>query len=372
MRGAGRVARLMAAAGSAGSGAGPGPKRPRPEPAPRIGTHDGTFHCDEVLACYLLRLLPRYRPHAAPRQDAEVVRTRDPQLLAQCDVVVDVGGEYDPERHRYDHHQRSFTQSMRSLRPDKPWTTKLSSAGLVYCHFGSQILAGLLGQPEDGPVVAALYDKLYENFVEEIDAIDNGIAQAEGEPRYALSTTLSARVGHLNPRWNDPEQDTEAGFRRALELVGAEFMERLDFYHGAWLPARALVEEAVRRRFEVDASGAVLELPGGGCPWKEHLFLLERELALPRPLQLVLFPDRGGQWRVQSVPTGPHTFESRLPLPEPWRGLRDEALSLLTGIPGCVFVHASGFIGGHRTREGALEMARRALAQRHEGGAQSG
>lgn len=51
----------------------------------------------------------------------------------------------------------------------------------------------------------------------------------------------------------------------------------------------------------------------------------------------------------------------RLPLPEAWRGLRDEALSELAGIPGCVFVHASGFIGGNRTREGALEMARRAL-----------
>lgn len=51
-------------------------------------------------------------------------------------------------------------QSMRSLRPDKPWTTKLSSAGLVYCHFGSQILAGLLGQPEDSPIVKVLYDKV--------------------------------------------------------------------------------------------------------------------------------------------------------------------------------------------------------------------
>ncbi|NXX67468.1 MYG1 protein, partial [Spizella passerina] len=203
--------------------------------------------------------------------------------------------------------------------------------------------------------------QLYENFVEEIDAMDNGIAPAAGEPRYALSTTLSARVGHLNPRWNDPDQDTEAGFRRAMELVGTEFLQRLDFYHRAWLPARALVEEAVRRRLEVDSSGQVLELSQGGCPWKEHLFQLERELALPQPLLLVLFPDRGGQWRVQSVPTAPHSFQSRLPLPEAWRGLRDEALSELAGIPGCVFVHASGFIGGNRTREGALEMARRAL-----------
>ncbi|XP_040510782.1 MYG1 exonuclease [Gallus gallus] len=368
MRAALRAVPLMAAA-VAGSGA--GPKRARTEPPLRIGTHDGTFHCDEALACYLLRLLPRYRPHPIAQQDAEVVRTRDPQRLAQCDVVVDVGGEYDPERHRYDHHQRSFTQSMQSLQPSKPWTTKLSSAGLVYCHFGSEILAGLLGQPEDSPAVTALYDKLYENFVEEIDAIDNGIAQTDGEPRYALTTNLSARVGHLNPRWNDPDQDTEAGFKRAMELVGSEFMDRLDYYHRAWLPARALVEDAIRRRFEVDTSGVLLELPQGGCPWKEHLFSLEKELVLPDPLQLVLFPDRSGQWRVQSVPVGPRSFESRLPLPEPWRGVRDEALSQLTGIPGCVFVHSSGFIGGNRTREGALEMARRTLALQGVG-AQSG
>lgn len=49
--------------------------------------------------------------------------------------------------------------------------------------------------------------------MEEIDAIDNGIAQTDGEPRYALTTNLSAHVGHLNPRWNDPDQDTEVGTR---------------------------------------------------------------------------------------------------------------------------------------------------------------
>lgn len=54
----------------------------------------------------------------------------------------------------------------------------------------------------------------------------------------------------------------------------------------------------------------------------------------------------------------------RLPLPEAWRGLRDEALDQVSGIPGCIFVHASGFIGGHHTREGALSMARATLTQR--------
>lgn len=47
-----------------------------------------------------------------------------------------------------------------------------------------------------------------------------------------------------------------------------------------------------------------------------------------------------------------------------WHGVRDEALSELSGIPGCVFVHASGFIGGNKTFDGAMEMARKTLKKR--------
>jgi uncharacterized UPF0160 family protein len=65
---------------------------------------------------------------------------------------------------------------------------------------------------------------------------------------------------------------------------------------------------------------------------------------------------------VQAVGAAPGSFESRKALPAPWRGLRDAELSAAAGLPGCTFVHASGFIGGHETLEGALEMARRALA----------
>ena len=49
------------------------------------------------------------------------------------------------------------------------------------------------------------------------------------------------------------------------------------------------------------------------------------------------------------------------PLPEEWRGYRDEVLSNITGIDGCVFVHASGFIGGNKTKEGVIKMAEKAL-----------
>lgn len=71
--------------------------------------------------------------------------------------------------------------------------------------------------------------------------------------------------------------------------------------------------------------------------------------------------ERGSQWRVQAVSVTPSSFQSRLPLPEKWRGLRDDELSRESGIPGGVFVHISGFIGGNHTKEGALAMAKAAL-----------
>lgn len=71
---------------------------------------------------------------------------------------------------------------------------------------------------------------------------------------------------------------------------------------------------------------------------------------------------RAHTWRVQTVPVEPGSFQSRKPLPKAWMGLRDKELDAESGISGCVFVHASGFIGGNKTYEGTLEMAKQGLA----------
>lgn len=82
---------------------------------------------------------------------------------------------------------------------------------------------------------------------------------------------------------------------------------------------------------------------------QEHLFDLEAELGISASSQpiYVLYPDEtANNWRIQAVPVGPDSFESRKALPEAWRGLRDDILSETSGIDGGIFVHASGFIGG--------------------------
>lgn len=49
------------------------------------------------------------------------------KILNELDALVDVGGVYDSSRDRYDHHQKGFNEVF-----GHGFTTKLSSAGLVY------------------------------------------------------------------------------------------------------------------------------------------------------------------------------------------------------------------------------------------------
>ena len=60
------------------------------------------IYSDEALAVSLLKKTKEFT-------GAQLIRTRDANKLAECDIVVDVGGVYDPATHRYDHHQVSVS-----------------------------------------------------------------------------------------------------------------------------------------------------------------------------------------------------------------------------------------------------------------------
>ncbi|WMV54333.1 hypothetical protein MTR67_047718 [Solanum verrucosum] len=320
----------------------------------RVGTHHGSFHCDEALGCFMIRLTNKY-------YNAQIVRTRDTQVLETLDAVLDVGGVYDPSRDRYDHHQKGFEEVF-----GHGFTTKLSSAGLVYKHFGKEIIAKELQVDEEHPDVHKLFLAVYKSFMEAIDAIDNGINQYDTDqpPRYVNNTHLSSRVGRFNLDWTEPDQSSEReneAFQRAMDLAGSEFLDSVRYYARSWLPARSIVLECVSARHKIDPSGEIV-VWSTFCPWKLHLFELEGEMKMDPPIKYVLYEDdRSKGWRVQAVAVAPDRFESRKALPSQWRGLRDDELSNETGIPGCVFVHMSGFIGGNQTYEGALAMAKAAL-----------
>ncbi|XP_017875319.1 UPF0160 protein MYG1, mitochondrial isoform X2 [Ceratina calcarata] len=318
----------------------------------KIGTHDGCFHCDEALACFLLKTLPRYK-------DAVIIRTRDDNILDTCDIVIDVGKQYDPARHRYDHHMRDFKESVSTVikKPGYDCKIKLSSAGLIYCHFGHEIIKQLIPELSDDKV-EIIFKKIYDTLIKEIDAIDNGLPMYDGEPAYRIVTCLSARVSFLNPPWNSEGIDVHKQFLKAVELTGEEFIEHVKYAADVWLPARVIVEDAITKRFETDPSGEIIEL-SRGVPWAEHVFAIEKEQNIQPLLKYVIWKD--DNYRVRCIPVEPGSFVCRLFMPEPWAGLRDEQLENASGIEGAQFVHSIRFIGGHSTKEGAIAMAKKSL-----------
>ncbi|KAL5115035.1 hypothetical protein ACEQ8H_007076 [Pleosporales sp. CAS-2024a] len=348
----------------------PSPKRPRTD-APVIGTHSGHFHADEALAVAMLRLLPAYR-------DAPLVRTRDPAALARCHTVVDVGGEYDDAARRYDHHQRGFD----AVFPGRH--TKLSSAGLVYLHFGRDIIAAVAGL--HGPDCDLLFDKIYADFVEAFDANDNGV---DVVPAAALEAaglakqfedrgfSIASVVNRYNygPRPTSAQEtataeakqaDEDMRFAKASHFVGEQFVLELTDAAHWWLPARHSVKQAYDARLQYDAQGRILVLPEG-MPWADHLYNLEKESHVPEGVAphvlYVLFPEDkpDGKWRIRAVSKENAGFVNRKDLPDAWKGVRDEQLDQVSGVQGCIFVHAAGFIGGNKSFDGALAMAKKAL-----------
>jgi uncharacterized UPF0160 family protein len=342
----------------------------------RIGTHNGHFHADEALAVYMLKMLPEYAA-------STLVRTRDPSLLEQCHTVVDVGGEYDDAKKRYDHHQRTFNTTF----PDH--ATKLSSAGLVYMHYGKAIIAQHTQLPIEHPDVELLYQKLYDDFIEAVDANDNGINQYDTDAlkkagidkRFSAGgVTLASMVGDLNhddplnpgvsrATSDEPQAEEDYRFGLASSLMGTTFLRKLHGAATAWLPARQIVKTAFESRDSNHPSGQLLTLPRAGIPWKEHLYNIEDAARVPddKKILYVVYPEKdepGSKWRIQCVSVDFASFQNRKSLPEPWRGLRDADLDKVLGDDvetGAIFIHASGFTGGHQTEAGVRAMAALAL-----------
>lgn len=212
----------------------------------------------------------------------------------------------------------------------------------------------------------SIFIKIYQSFIQEIDGIDNGVPQFDGEPKYRINTHLSSRVKNFNPGWMDHKTHEEVDelFQKAKDYVGNEFADKVQYFGVSWLPARNLVEKAVEDRLKVHPSGEIMELERF-CPWQEHLREIEREVGGVE-IKYVLFEGGSEDFRVQCVPVKEGSFVCRKFLNKKWFGIRDDELEKVSGIEGIKFCHATGFIGGAKTRDATLKMAEMSLNAEEE------
>lgn len=370
---------------------------PLRKPIKTIATHSGKFHTDEALAIALLQELPEFA-------NATIYRSRDETFLKTMDLLVDVGSIYDPETLRFDHHQRTFQDT---FSPDHK--IRLSSAGLVYKHFGEDVLRELIMTPtpetsafyrevppqlrektqkiflSDDSTFKIIYKRVYNRFIQGVDGEDNGVQQypADTKPAYTSTTSLGNRVDRLNPSWiveqfQTPEdkaaiklaQDTHVEqldqFKKAVEMCRTEFYAIVHDTIFNWLHGKTFVQQAVAKRLDAHNSGKIIALESF-CPWKSHFFDMlkaeqeklsntettmsdEEKKNLLKDILFVSYP-AGPSFRYLAVPATESSFEIKPRIPKAWLGLRGPQLEEVSGIAGLDFIHMTGFTGGAKTPE---------------------
>jgi uncharacterized UPF0160 family protein len=293
-----------------------------------------------------------------------VLRTRDPEQLKDCNILVDVGGKYEPAGVHLparvgsfqglplraddqlvvspavlDHHQKGGA----GVRPNG---VPFAAAGLTWKHFGPTLGLG-----------ETIIQRVDEHLMQYIDAVDNGVDIAVTKPEFeqaGLSSaySLSDAVASVNPLWNEPHEpkDFDAAFQRGVELC-AEVLNRCIKAEKAVREAEAFVDAAVV------ASPDQLLVLDSYVPWAERVVKRYPEILF------VVYPSPEKEWMVQGVPPTLGSFAQRKPLPGAWAGLRDEKLAALTSVEDAIFCHKARFICGARSKEGALRMAQLALSE---------
>lgn len=274
-----------------------------------FGTHDGTFHADEVTACALLLMFDLI-------DENRVVRTRDLAALEKCEYVCDVGGIYDPEKKLFDHHQAGYQGSM-------------SSAGMV--------LRYLL---DIGRLKPREYEFFNRSLVMGVDAHDNG-----KDPQIPGLCSYSHIIASYTPVEHDVDAATlDAAFHVALKFA-RDFLHRIWHKHIYTLSCRQIVAAAMKKNTEC-------LIFDQNIPWQECFFELG---GVDHPALFVVMPSENNHWKLRGIPpTYEERMKVRVPLPEEWAGLLDEELKRVSGITGAIFCHKGRFISVWETREDAL------------------
>jgi uncharacterized UPF0160 family protein len=82
-------------------------------------------------------------------------------VLDNCDVIIDVGGVYEPDNNRFDHHQRGFGEVF-----GHGYNTKLSSAGALDTHSSSLQIYLARQQPADVVSTAVACSSLHSTSLQ--------------------------------------------------------------------------------------------------------------------------------------------------------------------------------------------------------------
>lgn len=295
-----------------------------------IGTHNGIFHEDDVLAVSLLSILYD--------DNISIKRTRDVSILTNCDIVVDVGGG------KYDHHMPGDIKVRENGVP-------YASAGLIWKDFGIDILEKFDNSLKNYAGIAKTIDNI---LLQPVDKKDNGIK----------SISPLSYVESFLPTWNDDKTTFDLAFIQAVQIT-KRIVKKIIEQELATSKARILIQELINEKKDYYN---IIELPCQNIPWKEmlttHNLLMEfdnnKEFIEKYTIAFVVFPHPDGGYAAQCVPLSEDTpFSQHIPFPKKWSGLTT-TLPEISGVPNSTFCHVNCFFVRAKTKQAAIDLCKKA------------
>lgn len=317
-----------------------------------IITHDNAFHLDDVIACFILKKI---------YPDSRIIRTRDRDIIETGDIVVDVGGVFDPLRMRYDHHQKGFEETY-----DSNYSIKLSSAGLVYKYHKMEFIKALNLSFAD-PSYSMLFSSiLYDIYFVSVDANDNGIDIADSvryNERSLDSMTKCFLPYNLSPNGTYAQHESirYAAFCEAMEYMGADLVRQCTSL-ASTINSHA---EEIRSAFESIKDKETLYLIMEKGFWTKELIYYYNKL-YNKQIYVIITRKKGPSGYVYSITALPAPgikYAPKIPLCKEWRGIRDKDLATISGLKDANFVHATGFCGSANTLQTAITMVEMSIEE---------
>ena len=296
----------------------------------KIVTHSAGFHADDVFGVATLDLL-----HEGNIEVIRSDRNEGGGAKETGDYVLDIGMVYNSDEDKFDHHQKGGAGVREN---DVPY----ASFGLLWKKFG----ATLCGSQR-------VADHVDRKLVQPIDAHDNGYTIYDARDIMLQPYLIQDIVRAFNPNHTEKEKDLDNAFLEMLEIA-----------------KKILVRQIVRSKYESEALENIKKVYGKSEDkqvivfaenqrWNREL-IVEALHIFEEPIY-VIRKHATGSWQVVGMQDNPFGFGVRKPFPEVWGGKRKEELEEITGVSDALFCHRGLFMCVAESKEGALELARKAL-----------
>lgn len=333
-----------------------------------IGTHNGIFHPDEMFATAFFCLF-----HS--NNHILILRTREANLLKQCNICVDIGGG------RYDHHQLGFNETRQN-------GIKYASAGLVWRDYGKQLITLIFKHyfPTikcDNKLIDSIFKTFDEKFVVPIDLEDNG----KQKDKHSFSFITSFLPLYFNTNTENFNRQFYKALIATIEVLELKLMEMISQYpsNDTFKTKLSIKTEfsilfqnfkskigkkfsplvILSRYFSNDYfNNGILCIPSQTLEWKESVIQINSSRNF-RKINFVIFEYPDGGWAAQCVPPSlENEFGQRISFPLEWAGQNDY-LPIISGVEGAILCTSGRFFARAKDKQSIIKMCIIATCKSH-------